>query len=485
MQRLTNEQLTYLERIRGTRWSIQSFAEQNLPLELVTEAIRSLTREQRIEFWYDWRRHARPEQLAPGEEGSASHRNDWQKWLYLGGRGAGKTRSGAEWIRAEIDAGAKRIALVAATAADARDVMVYGPAGLLAISPPWNKPTPILSRRRIEWSNGAVAMLFSADEPERLRGPQHDVAWCDEVCTWRYARDAWEMLMLGLRLGSNPRVVVTTTPKPVDILIGTGKNGRMLGLLNDPGCAVTRGSSFLNEANLAPTFFTHITRQYQGTRLGRQELEAEILDDLGGLWSRSQIEASRVNNGVNNGVNNIPELSRIVVAIDPAATAGEESDETGIVVAGKAGSEGYVLDDASGRYAPLEWAKAAIALYRRHDADRIVAEVNNGGDMVEATLRMVDQDIPFTAVRASRGKVVRAEPVAALYEQGRIHHVGMFGVLEDQMCAFTQDFDRQSAGYSPDRVDALVWALSELMVEPVPYEGLMRYYESRSSGVNA
>jgi predicted phage terminase large subunit-like protein len=254
----------------------------------------------------------------------------------------------------------------------------------------------------------------------------------------------------------------------------------MLGLLNDPGCAVTRGSSFLNEANLAPTFFTHITRQYQGTRLGRQELEAEILDDLGGLWSRSQIEASRVSNRVSNGVSNIPELSRIVVAIDPAATAGEESDETGIVVAGKAGSEGYVIDDASGRYAPLEWAKAAIALYRRHDADRIVAEVNNGGDMVEATLRMVDPDIPFTAVRASRGKVVRAEPVAALYEQGRVHHVGMFPILEDQMCAFTQDFDRQAAGYSPDRVDALVWALSELMVEPVPYEGLMRYYESRS-----
>jgi predicted phage terminase large subunit-like protein len=366
---------------------------------------------------------------------------------------------------------------VGATVADVRDVMVHGPAGLVAISPPWNKPTPILSRRRIEWRNGAVAMLFSADEPDHLRGHQHDVAWCDEVAAWRYARDAWEMLMLGLRLGKNPRVVVTTTPKPVDILIGTGENGRMLGLLNDPGCAVTRGSSFLNEANLAPTFFTNITRQFQGTRLGRQELDAEILSDLGGLWSRSQIEASRVSK--------IPEMSRIVVAIDPAVTSGEESDETGIVVAGKSagksGSEGYVLDDASGRYAPLEWAKAAIALYRRHDADRIVAEVNNGGDMVEATLRMVDPEIPFTAVRASRGKVVRAEPVAALYEQGRVHHAGMFSVLEDQMCAFTQDFDRQAAGYSPDRVDALVWALSDLMVEAVPYEGLMRYYEQRAS----
>jgi phage terminase large subunit-like protein len=435
--------------------------------------LRGVSMAARRALKYDWAARARPEQLAPGERGSSNHRDDWNKWLYLGGRGAGKTRSGGEWVLSQIEAGARHVTLVGATVADVRDVMVHGPAGLVAISPPWNKPTPILSRRRIEWRNGAVAMLFSADEPDHLRGHQHDIAWCDEVAAWRYARDAWEMLMLGLRLGKNPRVVVTTTPKPVDILIGTGENGRMLGLLNDPGCAVTRGSSFLNEANLAPTFFTHITRQYQGTRLGRQELEAEILDDLGGLWTRSQIEASRVSK--------TPELSRIVVAIDPAVTSGEESDETGIVVAGKSGSEGYVLDDASGRYAPLEWAKAAIALYRRHDADRIVAEVNNGGDMVEATLRMVDPDIPFTAVRASRGKVVRAEPVAALYEQNRVHHVGMFSVLEDQMCAFAQDFDKQSGGYSPDRVDALVWALSELMVEPVPYEGLMRYYEQRAT----
>jgi phage terminase large subunit-like protein len=465
---------------------MQSIAEwpqlAGLPLDLATEAIREairdLTPEQRIELWYDWPRHARPEQLAPGQDGSASPRDDWQKWLYLGGRGAGKTRSGAEWVRAQVEGGAKELALVAATAADARDVMVYGPAGLLAISPPWNKPEPILSRRRIQWRNGAVAMLFSADEPERLRGPQYHAVWCDEVCAWRYARDAWEMLMLGLRLGQDPRVCVTTTPKPVDILIGTGENGRMLGLLNDPGCVVTRGSSYLNEANLAPTFFTNITRQFQGTRIGRQELEAEILEDLGGLWSRSQIEACRVSKA--------PELQRIVVAIDPAVTSGKESDETGIVVAGRAASgsaasEGYVLGDASGRYAPLEWAKAAIALYHRHDADRIVAEVNNGGDMVEATLRMVDPDIPFTAVRASRGKVVRAEPVAALYEQGRIHHVGGLPELEDQMCAFTTDFDHRSAGYSPDRVDALVWALTELLVEAVPYEGLMRYYEQRAN----
>jgi phage terminase large subunit-like protein len=443
--------------------SLLSLLEDERPEEQI-RLLKRLSRQQLIELKYDWLERARPEQLPPDRE--------WQKWLYLGGRGAGKTRSGAEWIRAQVEAGCQRVALVAATAADARDIMVLGESGILAVSPPWNKPEPILSRRRLVWPNGAVAMLFSADEPERLRGHQHDAAWCDEVCAWRYARDAWEMLTLGLRLGANPRVVITTTPKPVDVLIGTGQNGRMLGLMNDPGCAVTRGSSYLNKANLAPTFFSHIVRQYEGTRIGRQELDAEIIEELGALWSRAMIENSRIRD--------VADLTRIVVAIDPAVTSGDESDETGIVVAGKTADQGYILADLSGRYTPIEWAQKAIAAYRTFSADRIVAEVNNGGDMVEATLRMVDPDVPFTAVRATRGKVVRAEPVAALYEQGRVHHVGMFSVLEDQMCGFTTDFDRAAAGYSPDRVDALVWALTELMVEAVPYEGLMRYYESRS-----
>ena len=432
---------------------------------MAKKALLALTDEEITEYFFDWQNRAREEQLPP--EGG------WQKWLYLGGRGAGKTRAGGEWVRAQVQAGARRIALVAPTAADARDIMVLGESGILTISPPWERPEPILSRRRLVWPNGAVAMLFSADEPERLRGHQHDAAWCDEVCAWRYARDAWDMLMFGLRMGDRPRAVVTTTPKPVDILIGTGQNGRMLGLLNDPGCVLTRGSSYRNRANLAPSFFDNIIRQYEGTRLGRQELDAEIIEDLGGLWSRSVIENGRVRQA--------GDLSRIVVAIDPAATSGEESDETGIIVAGRSsGGDGYILADRSGRYPPLEWAREAIACYKRYNADRIVAEVNNGGDMVEATIRMVDADVPFTAVRASRGKVMRAEPVAALYEQGRVHHVGAFPTLEDQMCGFTQDFDRTSAGYSPDRLDALVWALSELIVEPMPFEGLMSFYEQQA-----
>lgn len=426
--------------------------------------IASLSPEQRTRLWYDWPRRARAEQLPP--------KGEWQKWLYLAGRGAGKTRSGAEWVRARIVSGAKTAALIGATAADARDIMILGPAGLLAISPPDFRPDYEPSKRRLTWPNGATAMIFSADEPDRLRGHQEEIAWCDEIASWRYAREAYEMLMLGLRLGDNPQIVVTTTPKPVEVLVGTGENGRMLGLLNDPGCVVTRGSSYLNRANLAPSFFTHIVRQYEGTRLGRQELDAEIIEDLGGLWSRATIEQARVRA--------IPDLDRVVVAIDPAATSGEESDETGIIVAGKAARDGYVLADQSGRYAPLDWATRAIALYREFSADRIVAEVNNGGDMVEATIRMVDPDVPFTAVRATRGKVSRAEPVAALYEQGRIHHVGMFAVLEDQMCTFTQDFDRVSAGYSPDRVDALVWALTDLLVEAVPFAGLLQWYAERS-----
>lgn len=429
--------------------------------------LAKLTEEQCTNLLYDWARQARPEQRPP--EGN------WQKWLYLGGRGAGKSRSGAEWIRAQVEAGKKHIALVGATASDARDVMVLGPAGLLAISPPNNRPQPILTRRRLAWPNGAVATIFSADEPDRLRGPQHEVAWCDECAAWRYPREAFEMLMLGMRLGDNPQVAVTTTPRPVDILIGTGQNGRMLGLMNDPGCVVTRGSSYLNRANLAPTFFSSIITQYEGTRLGRQELEAEIIEDLGGLWSRATLEASRIRRLEDD-------LVRVVVAIDPAVTSGEESDETGIIVAGKDNKgHGYVLADRSGRYAPLEWARRAIELYHEHGADRIVAEVNNGGEMVENTIRMVDLDVPYTAVRATRGKVKRAEPVAALYEQHRVHHLGSFPVLEDQLCAFTTDFRSETAGWSPDRADAMIWALTELLVEREPYEGLMQWYRSQNA----
>ena len=390
-------------------------------------------------------------------------------WLLLAGRGFGKTRTGAELIRARAMARtARRLALVAPTAGDTRDVMVEGESGILAISPPWERPRYEPSKRRLTWPNGAIATLYSADEPERLRGPQHDAAWCDELASWRYP-EAWDMLMFGLRLGTDPRVVVTTTPRPTKLIRE---------LIVDPTVVVTRGSTHENRANLAPGFLGEIVRKYEGTRLGRQELEAELLEDVpGALWNRGVIEAARARSA--------PVLIRVVVAIDPAVSSTDEADETGIIVAGKdEEGQGWVLADASGRYQPAEWAKTAISAYRAHRADRIVAEVNNGGEMVEATLLMIEPNASFAAVRASRGKVTRAEPVAALYEQGRVYHLGAFPRLEDQMCAFTAnahgDFNTRSAGYSPDRVDALVWALTDLLVEPMPGEGIYEVYRQLS-----
>ena len=389
--------------------------------------------------------------------------------MLLAGRGFGKTRTGAEYVRSRVKArSAGRIALVAPTAADARNVMVEGESGILAISAPADRPLYEPSKRRLTWPSGAVATLFSADEPERLRGPQHDAAWCDELAAWRYP-EAWDMLLLGLRLGQDPRVVVTTTPRPTKLIKG---------LLADPSVVVTRGSTYENRDNLAPAFIEEIIGRYEGTRLGRQELEAEILDDMpGALWTRGLIEAGRARE--------VPELMRVVVAIDPAASSGEAADETGIVVAGKdERGDAWVLADASGRYSPGEWAKAAVAAFRAHRADRIVAEVNNGGEMVEAMLRMLDPGVPFTAVHASRGKRTRAEPVAALYEQGRAHHVGALPQLEDQMCGFSaRDVDRRLAGGSPDRVDALVWALTDLFFEPRLGEGIFEFYRSKLSAV--
>jgi len=406
---------------------------------------------------YDWPFWARPAQLPP--------QGNWRVWLLLAGRGFGKTRTGAELMRARVAAWtARRVALVAPTAADARNVMVEGESGILAISPPWDRPRYEPSKRRLTWPNGAIATLYSADEPERLRGPQHDATWCDELGSWRYP-EAWDMLMFGLRLGTDPRVVVTTTPRPTKLIRA---------LIADPTAIVTRGSTYENRANLAPAFLEQIVRKYEGTRLGRQELEAELLDDVpGALWSRGIIEAARARTA--------PTLIRVVVAIDPAATSTRDADETGIIVAGKdEQGQGWVLADVSGRYQPTEWAKTAISAYRAHHADRVVAEVNHGGEMVEATLRVIDPNVAFAAVRASRDKVTRAEPVAALYEQGRVHHLGAFPQLEDQMCSFTpsgvRDFAIRSAGDSPDRVDALVWALTDLLVEPMSNQGIFELY---------
>ena len=358
-----------------------------------------------------WPAIARPNQLPPPG-------GWWQVWLLLAGRGFGKTRTLSEWVCEQVASGrASRIALVAATAADARDVLVEGQSGILVVAPSPFRPIYEPSKRRLTWPNGAIATTFSAEEPDRLRGPQHDAAICDELASWSRP-ETWDMLQFGLRLGRHPRCLVATTPRPTKLI-------RELLAREGHDVVVTRGSTYENRANLAPGFFDQIIRKYEGTRLGRQELDAELLDDTpGALWSHAIIDAVRLSA--------VPVLQRIVVAIDPAVTSGEDADETGIVVVGiDHQGHGYVLADASGKYQPIEWAKIAIAAYRAHHAERIVAEVNNGGDMVENTLRMVDPNVPFTAVRASRGKVTRAEPVSALYEQGRMHHVGLFPQLED------------------------------------------------------
>jgi phage terminase large subunit-like protein len=388
-----------------------------------------------------WRVQARPEQCEPSGDW-------WSTWLILAGRGWGKTRTGTEWVHSHAVAGtASRIAIVAPTAADCRDVLIEGPSGFLAIASNSTRPTWEPSKRRLTWPNGAEATAFSAEEPERLRGPQTDLAYCDELATWPHP-ETLDMLNLGLRVGIRPRKLITTTPKPSKLLKA---------IIADPTTVITRGKTADNAKNLSPMFMDGIMRKYAGTRLGRQEIDGELLLDVpNALWQLDWLDRDRVEKA--------PELERVVVAIDPAVTSGEDADETGIIVAGVTGDHAYVLEDASGRYQPHEWAQRAIGLYRKHKADRIVAEVNNGGEMVASTIRMIDPNVSFKAVHASRGKVIRAEPCSALYEQSRVHHVGTFARLEDQLCSFTSDFNRGAAGYSPDRLDALVWALSELMV---------------------
>ena len=400
------------------------------------EIVQSLTPVEASELLDDWRFWARPDQVAP--EGN------WRVWLIMAGRGFGKTRCGAEWVHQQIRNGRKRIALVGETKADVRDVMVEGESGILATSGK-NRPLYEPSKRRVTWDNGAIAVCYSGDEPDQLRGPQHDAAWLDELAKYRYAEDTWSNLDLGLRLGETPQVVITTTPRPIKILRE---------LVQDDLVEVTRGSTYDNLPNLARSFADRIIERYEGTRLGRQELHAEILDDVvGALWQRSMIDDHRINETPDH-------LERIVVGVDPAVTSGEDSDETGIIIAGRIGNRGYILDDVSGKFTPQEWAIKATQLYYKYNADRIVAEVNQGGDMVEHTLRMVDKNVSYKAVRAARGKMLRAEPIAALYEQGRIHHCGMFSKLEDQLCMYTHE-----GRESPDRLDALVWSLTDLFLD--------------------
>jgi phage terminase large subunit-like protein len=393
----------------------------------------------------DWQRIARPEQIAP--------RGGWVFWLILAGRGWGKTRTGAEWTRRKVRSN-RYVNLIGATAADARDILVEGESGILAVCPRWERPEYQPSKTRLVWPNGAVSLIFSADEPDRLRGKQHGALWADELAAWRYA-EAWDQAKLGLRLGRHPQACITTTPRPIKIIRD---------LIDDPVTIVTRGRTADNAKNLAPAFLSQITRLYDGTRLGRQELNAEILDDNpGALWKREQIDLLRVVQA--------PELRRIVVAIDPAVTSNADSDETGIVVAGiGADGHGYVIEDLSCVRSPDGWCRAAVQAYHRHEADRVIAETNNGGDLVETVLRTVDPNVSFRKVTASRGKAVRAEPVAALFEQGKVHHVGTFDRLEDQLC----NWDPAANGKSPDRLDALVWALTELHIaESVECAGLL------------
>jgi predicted phage terminase large subunit-like protein len=397
---------------------------------------------------YDFELWARDDQLPPA---LAAGGGPWTTWLMLGGRGAGKTRAGAEWVRAIVqrpDACDMRVALIGETLADARSVMVEGVSGLLAVHPPHAKPLYEPSKRQITWPNGAIAQIFSADDPQSLRGPQFSAAWCDELCKWRRPDETWDILQFGLRLGVSPRQVVTTTPRPTKLLKA---------LLADPLNAVTRVSTSANEANLAPGFLDAIVGRYRGTRLGRQELDAELLEERpDALWPRDLIERARVCIA--------PEISRVVVAVDPPASSGAHADACGIIVVGL-GEDGraYVLADRTRqRASPLEWARAVVRAYRRFEADRVVVEVNQGGELVETVIRQIDASVPVRSVRAMRGKWLRAEPVAALYEQGRVAHVGTFPELEDEMSDFGPE--GLSGGASPDRVDALVWALTDLML---------------------
>jgi predicted phage terminase large subunit-like protein len=338
-----------------------------------------------------------------------------------------------------------RIALVGRTAADYRDVMVEGESGLLAVCPPWMKPVWNPSTRKLTWPNGSIATCYSGDKPDQLRGPQYHYAWGDELAAWRYADDTWSNLLMGLRLGTAPQIVATTTPRPIPIIKE---------LVKESTTHVTRGSTYDNLANLAGTFRRTVIAKYEGTRLGRQELDGAILDDIAGaLWSQAMLESCHVRKAP-------CEFRRVVVAIDPAVSATVDSDETGIIVAALGtDGHGYVLDDLTLKDSPHAWATAAVQAYRDHKADRILAEINQGGAMVEHTIRTVDNSVSYKAVRAKVGKRLRAEPVAALYEQGKVHHIGSFAALEDQMTGWVP-----GEGDSPDRVDALVYALTELML---------------------
>lgn len=412
------------------------------------QSVQLLSDAEVLTLSHDWSLEAREAQIPPA--------GMWRVWVYLGGRGVGKTRTGGEFIRSRVKAGCKRIGLIAPTAADARDVMVEGVGGLMSVC--WGgdrdnegellgRPVYEPSKRRVTWRNRAIATLYSAEEPDRLRGPQHDTIWADELAAWFDPQGCWDMAMFGLRMGQDPRAMVTTTPRPIPLLRE---------LVNDKAnTVVSRETTYANRANLAPGFFDQIIKKYEGTRLGRQELNAEILEESDqALWNRDMIEQARLKY-------NLPPMRRVVVGVDPAITHKAESNLTGIVACGLGiDGLGYVLADSSGRFSPDGWARKAVELYHKHRADRIVAEGNQGGEMVRHTINSVMPNCPVQIVHASRGKQARAEPVAALYEQNKVRHAYPFPELEQQMLTWEPLGDEPS----PDRIDALVWALTSLMV---------------------
>lgn len=420
----------------------QSLAAQFLVLqeEEKQRRMKEMSPEEQAALWYHWSFWARPNQLLPP--------GDWRIWLIMAGRGFGKTRVGAECVRQWAKV-CERVNLIGATADDARDIMVEGESGILAVCPKDERPNYVKHARKLVWPSGCISLIFTADEPERLRGKQHEKLWGDERAAWRYD-ESWDQAVFGLRLGKNPQAVVTTTPRPTKAIKE---------LRNDPATIVTHGVTYDNKYNLAPGFLKDLVKKYEGTRLGRQELNAELLEDMpGALWKRDNLDKYR------RTPDQVPDMKRVVVALDPAASDDPESSaETGLICAGLGtDNRGYILDDETLRAKPEGWAKAAIALYKRRQGDKVVAERNNGGDMVEATMRVVDPNIPFKTVWASRGKRIRAEPIAALYEKGLISHVGIFAKLEDQLCVWDPADTKLK---SPDRLDAAVWALTELFLE--------------------
>lgn len=451
----------------------QSLAEELAELSVYERAgvMQGMPQEEIAALLYDWDFWARPDQKLPDKIVLDNGKTvDWFLWALISGRGSGKTRTGAETVKARVGGPTKppiRIALIAESAPDARDIMVEGESGILAVSAPWNRPEYQPSKRKLTWPNGSVGLTFSGDKPEQLRGPQFDFAWVDELAKFQYPEEVWDNLEFGMRLGINPQVILTTTPKPIKILRE---------LMKDELTVVTRVATYANIANLAPNFIRRVVKKYEGTRLGRQELLAEMLGEVqGAMWTRDMLEANRVTRTT------VPKLDRIVIGVDPATSSEDESNETGIVVGGCAGvglnRVSYTLKDASDVYTPNGWATKVKQLYVDYNASKIVAEKNQGGEMISTILHNLDPNLPVKLISAVSSKSGRAEPIAALMEQGRDKHVGTFGDMEDQMVAMTPQ------GYlgtgSPDRTDAKVWMTRELMLGEVASENEEDYADYR------